>query len=137
MVRATSLAVCGFLALGLAACGSSSSNDMRPMNVDNGVGAQYGNYAAQPGGTVKGPDGKPCEVFNWDRPIGNGQAIRVRSASCPDPDHPGSMISHEISRDVISLSDSTLAPDQEGAAPDDAAPGAASHDSSSSDEPGE
>jgi hypothetical protein len=108
------LAVAGcWGAIGLALWGCSTTGPApaadRPLSVDNGVGSQYGNYAAQVAGEMRGSSGERCVVFNWDRPFAKGLAIRLRSASCESKEHPGRMVAREISRTVIPLSESNLA----------------------------
>jgi len=84
-----------------------------PPSVGNGHGSQYGNYAAEPDGEFVGDHGERCVAFNWDRPIGNGLAIRIRSASCDSAERPGWMVCHDISRTVIPIAESNLAGRQE------------------------
>ncbi len=80
-----------------------------PPTVGDGHGSQYGNYAAQADGEFKGERGERCVAFNWDRPTGDGLAIRYRSASCKSAEQPGLMVSHDISRTVIPIAESNLA----------------------------
>jgi hypothetical protein len=97
-------------ALALSACGSNPQTvPSLPPAVGNGHGSQYGNYAAQADGEFKGEHGERCVAFNWDRPIGDGKAIRIRSASCESAERPGFMICHDISRTVIPIAESNLA----------------------------
>lgn len=79
-----------------------------PLAVDKGVGSQYGNYAAQEERQERGPDGQLCVIYNWDRPLTEGLAIRMKSASCESKEAPGLYTSHEISRTVIPITESTL-----------------------------
>lgn len=106
------------IAIALSGCSSgtrkSTTADL-PSSVDSGVGSQYGNYAAQTAGETRGPDGERCVVFDWDRPLVKGQAVRVRSASCESKDVPGRMVSRELSRTVIPMSKSNLNGGQEQA----------------------
>jgi len=92
----------------LTACTTSTPPIDLPLAVNNGRGSQYGNYAAQPDGEMRGPDGERCVIFNWDRPLTKDLAIRLRSASCESKEYPGRMVCHEISRTVIPLSESNL-----------------------------
>lgn len=105
------MVVCSVLiAVALSACSSAGSAPAakRPLNVGTGVGSQYGNYAAQMDGEMRGPSGERCVIFNWDRPLTNELAIRVRSASCESKDRPGRMVCTELSRTVIPISQSNL-----------------------------
>lgn len=79
-----------------------------PLSVGNGMGSQYGNYAARQDGEMRGPAGERCVLYNWDRPLTADLAIRLRSASCESQERPGWMISREISRTIIPLSESNL-----------------------------
>ena len=79
-----------------------------PLNVGNGVGSRYGNYASLPAGEMRGPSGERCFLFNWDRPLSSGDAIRITSASCEAREYPGLMIAREVSRTVIPMSESGL-----------------------------
>ena len=79
-----------------------------PLNVGNGVGSRYGNYASLPAGEMRGPSGERCYLFNWDRPLSSGDAIRITSASCEARDYPGLMVAREVSRTVIPMSESSL-----------------------------
>lgn len=79
-----------------------------PLSVGNGLGSHYGNYAARPDGEMQGTDGERCVLYNWDRPLGNGMAVRLRSASCESRERPGRMIAHDLSRTIIPLSQSNL-----------------------------
>ncbi len=101
-------------ALSLASCASPRPAASRlPPTIGNGLGSQYGNYAAEPDGEFVGEHGERCVAFNWDRPIGNGLAIRIRSASCDSAERPGWMVCHDISRTVIPIAESNLAGRQE------------------------
>src|SRR5258708_471319 len=55
------------IALALSGCSSTPAANLPP-GVGNGVGSQYGNYAAQMDGEMRGPSGERCVIFNWDRP---------------------------------------------------------------------
>jgi hypothetical protein len=96
----------------LSSCSSTPAATV-PMGVGNGAGSQYGNYAAQMGGEMLGPSGERCVIFNWDRPLTKDLALRLRSASCESEERPGWMVSREISRAVIPISESNLK-DQQG-----------------------
>lgn len=76
-----------------------------PLNVGNGLGSQHGTYAAQRDGEMRGPSGERCIIYNWDRPLGSGLVLRLRSASCA---RPGGFLAVEISRTVIPMSESNL-----------------------------
>lgn len=82
------------------------------MSVGNGAGSQYGNYAAQLEGEMRGPSGERCVVFNWDRPLTKDLALRLRSASCESAERPGWMVSREISRTIIPIAQSNLRGEQ-------------------------
>ncbi len=84
-----------------------------PQAVGNGHGSEFGNYGAQEDGEFKGERGERCVAFNWDRPIGDGLAIRIRSASCESAERPGWMVCHDISRTVIPIAESNLAKERE------------------------
>jgi hypothetical protein len=95
----------------LAACSSGEQpapTATLPPSVGNGTGSQYGNYAARADGEMRGPSGERCVIFNWDRPLSKGLAVRLRSASCDSLERPGWMVSREISRTVIPISESNL-----------------------------
>ena len=95
------------MASALSGCASAPVADV-PMDVGNGAGSQYGNYAAQMGGEMRDPSGERCVVFDWDRPLTKDLALRQRSASCESQERPGGMVSREISRTVIPISESNL-----------------------------
>ena len=95
------------MASALSGCASTPAADV-PMSVGNGAGSQYGNYAAQMDGETQDPSGEHCVVFNWDRPLTKDRALRLRSASCESEEHPGRMVSRELSRTVIPISQSNL-----------------------------
>jgi hypothetical protein len=96
----------------LASCASSPPAPDIPMSVGNGAGSQYGNYAAQLEGEMRGPSGERCVVFNWDRPLTKDLALRLRSASCESAERPGWMVSREISRTIIPIAQSNLRGEQ-------------------------
>jgi hypothetical protein len=98
----------------LSGCSSKPVADP-PLNVDNGLGSQYGNYSAQMDGETVGSSGERCVLFNWDRPLTNGLVIRLRSASCESKERPGWMVCSEISRTVIPISASNLKDEQDDA----------------------
>ena len=102
------------IALALSGCSSTPAVNL-PMSVGNGVGSQYGNYAAQMDGEMRGPSGERCVIFNWDRPLTKDLAIRLRSASCESKERPGWMVATEISRTVIPRSESNLKDEQDEA----------------------
>lgn len=77
-----------------------------PIYVNGGKGSQFGNYAAKIDGEMIDKNGGRCVVFNWDRPLTNDLAIRLRSASCPSPENPGFMTCMELERTVIPITDS-------------------------------
>jgi len=100
------------IALALSGCASKPVADP-PLNVGNGLGSQYGNYSAQMDGETVGSSGERCVIFNWDRPLTKGLAIRLKSASCESKERPGWMICSEISRTVIPISESNLKDEQD------------------------
>ena len=77
------LAVACGLAVALVLSGCSSTGPApvaeRPLSVGNGIGSQYGNYAAQTDGEMRGPAGERCVIFEWDRPLTKDLALRLRS----------------------------------------------------------
>ncbi len=105
---------CCSLLIGMALSGCESAAPAPPPPPDlaptigNGAGSQFGNYTAQTDGESRGPSGEPCVVYNWDRPLTTGLALRLRSASCESAEHPGRMNAHEISRTIIPMSESNL-----------------------------
>jgi hypothetical protein len=102
----------------LAGCSSRSAPVVDPpFSVGNGVGSQYGNYAAQMDGEMRGASGEDCVIFNRDRPLTKDLATRLRSASCESKEQPGRMVSTELSRTVIPLSESNLKDELNGANP--------------------
>ena len=102
------------MALALSGCssgGPAPAPDL-PLTIGDGRGSQYGNYAAQMDGEMRGPFGERCVIFNWDRPLTKDLAIRMRSASCESKERPGRMVCTEISRTVIPISESNLKNEQ-------------------------
>lgn len=101
-----------FLASALAGCVAPPAAEPPqadlPTTIGNGAGSQHGNYAAVIDGETRGPSGEHCVIFNWDRPLANGLALRLRSASCESRERPGWRVAREISRTVIPLSRSNL-----------------------------
>ncbi len=89
----------------------------RPLTVGNGLGSQFGNYAAQIDGETRGPSGEHCVVFDWDRPLTDRLAVRLRSASCESKERPGRMVATELSRTIIPISKSNLAGAQDEGQP--------------------
>jgi hypothetical protein len=101
----------GSMALALSGCAATPAVNL-PLNVGNGAGSQYGNYAGQMDGEMNGPAGERCVVFNWDRPLTKEPAVRTRSASCESTERPGRMVAKELSRTVIPMSESNLKDEQ-------------------------
>ncbi|MEQ8816914.1 MAG: hypothetical protein RLO51_13890 [Thalassobaculum sp.] len=101
-----------WMASALAGCAAAPAvhptPGVLPMSIGNGAGSQHGNYAARPDGETRGPAGERCVIFNWDRPLTGGLAVRLRSMSCESRERPGWMIATQISRTVIPLSQSNL-----------------------------
>lgn len=111
---------CGALAMAWALSGCASPGETAPaagpaLAVGHGLGSQYGNYAAQVAGETLGPAGERCVIFNWDRPLREGLAIRVRSASCESPERPGRMVCREISRTVMPVAETNLKAERDDA----------------------
>ncbi len=102
------------IALALSGCSSPPAANLPP-SVGNGVGSQYGNYAAQMDGETRGPSGERCVIFNWDRPLTKDLAVRLRSASCETKERPGWMVGTEISRTVIPMAESNMKDEQDEA----------------------
>ena len=113
------------IALALACCSSARNKASDAgksalaapllLSVGNGVGSEYGNYAAQEAGEMRGPNGERCVVFNWDRPLTHDLALRVQSTSCELKERPGWMVCRELSRTVISIAASNLKEEQDEA----------------------
>ena len=102
------------MALALSGCSSTPAANL-PLSIGNGVGSQYGNYAAQMDGETRGPSGERCVIFNWDRPLTKDLAVRLRSASCETKERPGWMVGTEISRTVIPMAESNMKDEQDEA----------------------
>jgi hypothetical protein len=79
-----------------------------PPSVGGGFGSEHGNYAAEIDGETVGSSGERCVIYVWDRPLTRDLALRIRSSSCESQERPGWMISKELSRTVIPISQSTL-----------------------------
>jgi hypothetical protein len=92
-----------------------SSTGRAPLSFGNGLGSEYGNYAAQIDGEMRGPSGERCVIFNWDRPLTKDLIVRLRSASCESKAHPHWMECMEISRTVLPMSESNLKDEQNAA----------------------
>jgi len=86
------------------------------LSVENGLGSQYGNYAAQEEGETRGASGERCVLFNWDRPLSAGFVIRVQSESCESKEHPGRMVASERSRLIVPVTLSNLKNEDSAAA---------------------
>lgn len=76
--------------------------------VEGGKGSERGNFASYPDSETTGPSGVHCVIYVWDRPLTDKTALRLRSQSCEQPDHPGLYIANELERTVIPLTSSTL-----------------------------
>lgn len=103
--------VLGFSVMAAALLAGCSSADLvpdpaHPLAVDNGAGSEFGNYAARVENEAAGPDGGVCTLYTWDRPLSKDYALRVTSQSCPSAEHPGRMVSAEVSRTLMPLSQS-------------------------------
>lgn len=113
------------IALALAGCSSTGNEASKPaeaahaaalpLAVGNGVGSEYGNYSAHEAGEISGPAGERCVLFDWDRPLTQDLALRVRSSSCESKERPGWMVCREISRTVILIAASNLKAEQDEA----------------------
>jgi hypothetical protein len=109
---------CGIVLTGLAlsCCGSAPkappnrapATPAIPPSVGNGSGSEHGNYAAQMAGETTGTSGERCVLYVWDRPLTPKLALRIQSSSCESQERPGWMISKELSRTVIPMSESSL-----------------------------
>lgn len=111
--RLLALTAAGLLAATLAGCAGSPEDQAATPGASvpppaAPIGSQRGNYADQPVGEVRGPVGERCVLSNWDRPLTKDLVLRIQSAACESHDHPGEMVSHEVSRTVIPLSESNL-----------------------------
>jgi len=84
------------------------TNSPAPLATNKAAAPQTADFAGQEDGETRGPNGERCVLFTTDSPFGRDQALRVRSSSCEPPDHPGQMVSHEISRTVIPASQANL-----------------------------
>ena len=89
------------LALGTLV-GACSGAEVPPLNVDGGVGSQFGTYAAEQGDEMV-IDGQPCRLFNWDRPLSAELMLRVTSASCPSRQRPVGMVCTDVGRKLLPL----------------------------------
>jgi len=96
---------------GCTAPPSPPPHPMLPATIDDGRGSALGNYGSVPAGTILGPEGTPCQVFVWDRPLSDGRVLRQRSASCAFAGRPGGLIAIELDRAIIPFAESTLATD--------------------------
>src|SRR5436853_352231 len=97
----------GIAAFLLFAAFSAEAGEL-PLAVGGGVGSQIGNYPLVQSGQFTNSEGQLCKIFDWDRPLGPFQVLRVRSASCPGGYRPGSMMGVEIDRRVVPMADSHL-----------------------------
>jgi hypothetical protein len=92
-----------------AAPRQSPPHPVLPTTIENGLGSALGNYGSVQAGTIIGPEGTPCPVFVWDRPLSDGRVLRLRSASCAFAGRPGGLIAIELDRTIIPFAESTLA----------------------------
>jgi hypothetical protein len=103
---------CCVLAMALTACASTNVSELSkgslPLDVENGVGSEHGNYEMVPAGETRDAAGDRCFVFNWDRPLNKDFAIRYTSASCESREHPIWMSATPYTRKVIPISESNL-----------------------------
>jgi hypothetical protein len=86
------------------------------LSVEQGLGSERGNYAAQEDGEMRGPSGERCVLFNWDRPLMQGFVVRVRSQSCESKDNPARMVATELSRSIVPVAQSNLKDEDSAAA---------------------
>lgn len=108
---------CCALAITLSACSSGDvlrpNIDPRlPLNVENGIGSERGNYEMRPAGETRDAAGNRCVVFNWDRPLNRAYVIRYSSASCESKEHPVRMHATPYTRTIIPISESNLKSEQ-------------------------
>jgi hypothetical protein len=101
--------ICGLsVALYGCAAGPRVPAITRSMDMDNGVGSQFGNYEMLPAGETHDAAGDRCVLFNWDRPLNKNWAIRYSTQSCESKEHPIWMNTTAYTRSVIPLSQSNL-----------------------------
>lgn len=94
---------------GCAGPGPAPRSPDPPFTFGEGRGSGGGNWiSAATGATRPGPQGQPCDIYVWDRPIAGGRALRLMSASCPVPGRPGVHTLHDDGRMVIPLADSLI-----------------------------
>ncbi|WP_162937301.1 hypothetical protein [Indioceanicola profundi] len=95
-------------ALALSGCAAPRPADP-PVYFGSGRGSSVGNWIGVGTGETRiGPQGQVCDVYFWDRPVGNGQAVRLRSGSCPIPGRPGLFSLHDYGRSLIPLAESLV-----------------------------
>jgi hypothetical protein len=107
--------VLAYCAVALALCGCASLPTRKPaaanglpLDVDGGVGSQFGNYEMIQAGETHDAAGNRCVTFNWDRPLNRDFAIRYTSESCEAKEHPVWMNATSFVRAVIPISESNL-----------------------------
>lgn len=79
-----------------------------PFYVAGGAGSEHGNFPSHPDVETIGPGGVHCVIYVWDRPLTAQTALRLRSSSCEQSDHPGMYVATELERLVIPRASSTL-----------------------------
>lgn len=104
------LALIGGLSLVLYGCAMTpNAPTVAPsMDMNNGIGSQFGNYEMLPAGETHDAAGDRCVTFNWDRPLNLRYAIRYSTQSCESKEHPVWMNTTPYNRSVIPLSQSNL-----------------------------
>jgi hypothetical protein len=116
------IAACCVAAMAVAGCASTPPANRAPalpLNVDNGIGSQFGNYEMHPAGETQDAKGNRCVIFNWDRPLNRDFAIRYSSESCESKEHPVWMSATTYTRAVIPISQSDLGTGHDKAQPDE------------------
>ena len=101
-----------FAALAAASCAAPTSAPPLPPTIGGGLGSAQGNYPSVELGQIFGPEGKPCPVFVWGRPLSDGRVLRLRSASCAFAAHPGGLIAIELSSQIVPWNESMLRDDR-------------------------
>jgi len=98
-------------AFAVASCATPTSAPLPP-TIGGGLGSAQGNYPSVELGQIVGPEGTPCPVFVWDRPLSDGRVLRLRSASCAFAARPGGLIAIELDRRIVPRNESTLPDDR-------------------------
>jgi len=96
---------CGIVIVASALSACVSTDTGRSIYVNNGIGSEFGNSELQDSGETVSPSGERCVVFNQDRPLSKGFALRVKTESCGSA---SKMECKELSRTVIPIAESGL-----------------------------